>query len=307
MTSTPRPVVVGVDGTPGSLSAVRWAAEEALLRKLPLRLVYVYTWPPNYGPTPMYGAWPTRDPLEIKETAEQLALEAADVARAAQPTVEVTAESVEGSRVPVLIAESGRAAVLVLGSRELGPFGSVVLGSVGAGVAAHAACPVVVVRGAAGEPETGARVVAAVDGTETSERVLEYAFEHASRYGIGVRALLCWSPHVYELSGWLRDSYAQAATLAEVWLSEALAGWREKYPEVPVSAGVVEAHAVSGLVAESAGAHLLVVGSRGRHALAGTLLGSVSQGVLHHATCPVAVLPVGHDQQPAVTDGAEHS
>jgi nucleotide-binding universal stress UspA family protein len=297
MTSTPRPVVVGVDGTPGSFTAIRWAAEEALRRRLPLRLVYVYRWPPNYGPTPMYTAWPARDPLEIKQTAEQLVLEAAEVARAAQPTVEVTAESVEGSRVPELVAESARAAVLVLGSRELGAFGSVLLGSVGAGVAARAACPVVVIRGPSGDPGEGARVVAAVDGGETSEQVLEYAFEHAGRYGLGVRAVLCWSPHVHELSNWLRDSYAQAATRAEVWLAEALAGWREKYPDVPVSAGVVEAHAVSGLLAESAAAHLLVVGSRGRHAMAGTLLGSVSQGVLHHAACPVAVLPHREDRR----------
>ena len=293
MTSTPHAVVVGVDGTPDSYTAVRWAAEEATRRRLPLRLVYVFRWPPNYGPTPMYAAWPARDPLEIKQAAEQLVAEAVGVARAARPDLEVTAESIEGLRVPQLLAESERAAVLVLGSRELGPFGSMVLGSVGAGVAARAACPVVVVRGPAGDPETGARVVAAVDGGESSEQVLGYAFEHASRYGIGVRAVLCWWPHVYELSGWLRESYARAATRAEVWLSEALAGWREKYPDVPVSPCVVEAHAVSGLVAESAAAHLLVVGSRGRHALGGTLLGSVSQGVLHHATCPVAVLPVG--------------
>jgi nucleotide-binding universal stress UspA family protein len=75
-------------------------------------------------------------------------------------------------------------------------------------------------------------------------------------------------------------------------LSEALAGWRERYPDVDVHGAVIRDHAVAGLVSESTAERLLVVGSRGRHALAGTLLGSVSQGVLHHATCPVAVVPL---------------
>jgi nucleotide-binding universal stress UspA family protein len=294
MTTTPHPVVVGVDGTPGSMAAVRWGAGEALRRVRPLRLLHVYRWPPNYGPTPIYTAWPPRDPLEIKRTAEELVAESARVARAAQPEVEVLAESVEGHPATELLSAGGQAAVLVLGSRELGPFGSMVLGSVGTAVASRAPCPVVVVRGPAGDPGTGAQVVAGIDGGETSAQVLEYAFEHASRYQAGVRAVLCWWPHVYELSGWLRDSFGQAASRAEAWLAEALAGWRQKYPDVPVSASVVQAHAVSGLVTAAAGAHLLVVGSRGRHALAGTLLGSVSAGVLHHAGCPVAVLPAVH-------------
>jgi nucleotide-binding universal stress UspA family protein len=291
MAFTPHPVVVGVDGTSGSHAAVRWAAEEALRRRLPLRLVHVYRWPPDYVVAPMYGAWPARDPREVVESAERLVAAAAEVARAARPTVEVTAVAREGARVPELVAESAQAAVVVLGSRELGPFGSMLLGSVGSGVAARADCPVVVVHGATAGPGTGDRVVAAVDGEESSEQVLEYAFDHAARYGIGLRAVLCWRVHQH--AGWTGRTHDEDLTRAEAWLPEALAGWREKYPEVPVSAGVVAAHPVPGLVEEAAGAHLLVVGSRGRHALAGTLLGSVSQGVLHHATCPVAVLPTG--------------
>jgi nucleotide-binding universal stress UspA family protein len=77
----------------------------------------------------------------------------------------------------------------------------------------------------------------------------------------------------------------------EAWLSEALAGWREKYPDVEVHSGVVRDAPVPGLVAASVGQSLLVVGTRRRHSLAGALLGSVSQGVLHHAVCPVAVVP----------------
>jgi nucleotide-binding universal stress UspA family protein len=83
-----------------------------------------------------------------------------------------------------------------------------------------------------------------------------------------------------------------APSRVEAWLSEALAGWREKYPDVPVRRPeVIREHPTAGLVMASAAQYLLVVGNRGRHALAGTLLGSVSQGVLHRANCPVAVIP----------------
>ena len=78
---------------------------------------------------------------------------------------------------------------------------------------------------------------------------------------------------------------------AELWLAETIAGWQEKYPDVAVRSAVIRDHPVSGLVAESMAQRLLVVGNRGQHPFADTLLGSIAQGVLHHATCPVAVIP----------------
>lgn len=86
-------------------------------------------------------------------------------------------------------------------------------------------------------------------------------------------------------------SGAPTPTRAEAWRSESLAGWREKYPDVPVTPGVVHAHPVPGLAHAAQGQHLVMVGSHGRRALAGTLLGSTSQGLPHHAACPVAVVP----------------
>jgi nucleotide-binding universal stress UspA family protein len=119
--------------------------------------------------------------------------------------------------------------------------------------------------------------------------LLEFGFDQASRSHAPLRAVLCWHPDL--LASMLWRSEPPAPTRAEAWLAEALAGWQEKYPDVAVRSGVVREHAAAGLVAESATAQLLVVGNRGRHAMAGTLLGSVSQAVLHHATCPVAVVP----------------
>ncbi|MGW0227154.1 universal stress protein [Actinopolymorpha singaporensis] len=124
-------------------------------------------------------------------------------------------------------------------------------------------CPVVVVRGPGGPP--GAPVVVGVDGTDLSDTVLAFAFVQAARHGVGLRAVLC------STSDAVSDAEEPARALAE-----ALAGWREKYPDV-------HGRPVDGLV-ESARARLLVVGTRGRHALAGTLLGSVSPGVQREAS-----------------------
>ena len=288
MTVQRNPVVVGVDGSPGSDAAVRWAAEEAHRREVPLRVVNVYRSLLDYGPA--LSPWPQRDEKAAREAGEALAAAGAELAAKAVPDLAVTASTVDGGPVPELLAEAAGASVLVLGSRQLHAFGSFLLGSVGAVVAARAVCPVVVVRGPAGADPALARVVVGVDGGESSQLVLGYAFEHAARYRLGVHAVLCWS-HEYGLARTMRAELMAARTQAEIWLSEALAGWREKYPEVPVVAEVADVSAPSGLVAAAAGADLLVVGTHGRNRLMGAVLGSVSQAVLHHATCPVAVVP----------------
>ncbi|HET6210605.1 MAG TPA: universal stress protein, partial [Jatrophihabitans sp.] len=128
-----------------------------------------------------------------------------------------------------------------------------------------------------------------VDGTAASEAVLRFGFEHADRHGTPLRAVLCVHPDLLASMLWRPEP--PAPERAQAWLSESLAGWRTDFPDVVVHPEVTREHPVDGLISASFGQHLLVVGSHGRHALAGTLLGSVSQGVLHHASCPVAVVP----------------
>jgi nucleotide-binding universal stress UspA family protein len=145
------------------------------------------------------------------------------------------------------------------------------------------------VRGPAGPAEEGASVVVGVDATEASEIVLKFGFDHASRHHAPLRAVLCWHPDLLAMIRGRPEPPAPARV--EAWLSEALAGWRERYPDVDVHSEVIREHPPDGLLLTSQAQHLLVVGTHGRHAMAGALLGSVSQGVLHHATCPVAVVP----------------
>ena len=284
-----RPIVVGIDDSPGSEAALRWAVEDARTRHVPVRLVYAFHWQYTYARLPMYTDVPDADLQMSTHVAEQLIATMIDRVRELDPSVEVGGEVIDGEAPSALIDESQRASLLVLGSRQLKALGSTVVGSVGAAAAARAACPAVVVRGPAGLREEGAGVVVGVDPTEASEALLGFGFDHASRHCVPLRAVLCWHPDRLAQMSWRRDPPAPAR--AEAWLSEALAGWREKFPDVAVHPEVIRNHPVAGLVLASTAQYLLVVGNRGHHAMTGTLLGSVSQGVLHHATCPVAVVP----------------
>lgn len=280
-----RPIVVGVDDTPGTELALRWAADEALARQVPVRVVTAFRYDPTDARLPAFVSGPSVEVLEPRQVAEQLAAKAVETVIAAG--AEAVGAAVDGSPLHVLVTESAHASVLVLGSRQLKAVGSAALGSVSAAVAARSASPIVVVRGPAGRPEEGAGVVVGIDGTQTSQTLLGYAFEHASRHAVCVRAVLCWHPDLLALMRWRAKPPPPARV--DVWLAEALAGWPEKYPDVTVHPEVVREHPTAGLVLASAAQHLLVVGRHGRHR--GAMLGSVSQGVLHHASCPVAVIP----------------
>jgi nucleotide-binding universal stress UspA family protein len=201
----------------------------------------------------------------------------------------VTGEVVDGHAADVLIDRSMSAAAVAVGSRQLKAFGSAMLGSVGAGLAARAHSPVVVVRGPAGLAAERPAVVVGIDGTDAAEQALAYGFDHASRHGVPLRAVMCWRHDPLASMQWRAEP--PPPERAEEWLSETVAAWRQRYPNVVASAAVIRDQPVPGLVAQSAAEQLLVVRSRARHALTGTVLGSVAQGVLHHATCPVAVLP----------------
>jgi nucleotide-binding universal stress UspA family protein len=260
---------------------------EARARKTSLRIVCAYHW--LLESSPSHNDEPGKVEQHSRQRGEDVLEAVLDRAIAIDPSVHIQADAIEGNAVEVLLVESSQSELLVVGSRQLGAFGSWFLGSVSAAVAARAACPVVVVRGPSGQPGENAAVVVGVDGSEASSSLLEFGFDFASRHAMPLRAVLCTHRDLLTSMGWRSGS--PAPQQAEIWLSEALAGWREKFPDVVVHSAVIRDHPAVGLVAEALNQNLLVVGRHGHHALAATLLGSVSQGVLHHAYCPVAVIP----------------
>jgi nucleotide-binding universal stress UspA family protein len=161
----------------------------------------------------------------------------------------------------------------------------VVLGSVSQHVTRHASCPVVVTR-TPYHPDSK-RVVVGVDGSNGSRKALAFAFDHASRSGSSVAAIHAWRNLARGFPG---EGLIEEIQAAERVLAEALAGFADQYPDVEVSAEAIPIAPQRALADASQAAELVVVGSRGLGAFAGLLLGSVSQSVLHHAQCPVAVV-----------------
>ncbi|QGN49284.1 universal stress protein [Micromonospora sp. WMMD558] len=286
--NTGAPVVVGVDGSAAALDAVRVAAREAEYRQRPLRVVHAFIWPLTGAPlTPVPGAPVTAG---LRNQAERYVAEAVDEARKVFPELRVAGVVVDGAPTPVLLDEAREAALVVLGHRGLGGFAGLLLGSVTVQVSARAQCPVLVVRG---EPRADGPVVVGVDGSELSTEAIGFAFEEAARRDAPLVAVHAWLyptpvgpgdilPLVYDLDAFGAEE--------ERLLAESLAGFAERYPQVPVRHRLVRGSPGRVLVDESKGAQLVVVGAHGHGALGGLLLGSVSHAVLHHAHCPLVVV-----------------
>lgn len=279
-------VLVGLGDAHHGIPELDWAAREAQARNTGLRIVRAYHLHHQTQP------WESKADRLIRADLRRMAQRRMDAAlkhvHEAWPRVEVIGQLVDGIPWDVLRSAAASAAVTVLGARRHGALGAALLGSVSTVVAASAPGPVVVASSPPGDPAENPVVVVGVDGSERTDDVLEFAFDYASRHGRGLHAIYCWHPDLLASMQWRMSPPAPAR--AERWLAEAVAGWQDKYPDVPVRRGVIREFPVAGLVAESLSQELLVVGNRSPHARVAALLGSVSQGVLHHATCPVAVV-----------------
>lgn len=282
-----RAVVVGVDGSPESKVAVDWAARDASLRGVPLKLVHVLT-PPvvmAFPEVPMpagYLDWQEREGRAVLDAATETAREAA-------ADLEVSSEMISGPSVPTLVEQSKDAGLLVVGCRGRGALARGLLGSVSTGLVHHAFCPVAVIHDE--DPlmphPSKAPVVVGVDGSPASERALEIAFTEAALRGVDLLAVHAWSDDsVFEFPG---TDWQTLQEMGEETLSERLAGWQERYPDVLVRRLVVADRPAHQLLEQSASAQLLVVGSHGRGGFAGMLLGSVGTTVVHGAKMPVIV------------------
>jgi nucleotide-binding universal stress UspA family protein len=283
-----RGVVVGVDGSDSALRAVRWAADEAIRRHEQLRLVTVFGWSEDrVVGVPALGAH-YRDIL-LDQSRKALA-DAVTVATERQPALEISHELRTGFPIGTLADEAHRARLLVVGDRGWNSVTGLLAGSVAVALAAHAACPVVVVRGDE-RPESGALpILLGVDASPVSEAAIEFAYQAAAERGVALIAAHSWTEAFAApaLTSLMYRSEDQA--YEEELLAQRLAGWAGKYPEVAVTRIVVHDRAARLLIEKSHGAQLVVVGSRGHGEFAGLVLGSVSNALVHRSACPVAVV-----------------
>lgn len=215
------------------------------------------------------------------------------LADATVPGIEVHTELAAMATTAGLVHESETGSVLVVGNRGHGALTGLLLGSTSLALSGHARCPVVLVRnGADGSPHSGP-VVVGVDGTEASEGALAFAFGEASAAGTSLVAVHAYPESAFEEALAAGDgplNWTPQRELAETALAERLAGWAEKYPRVRVEREVVHDRAIRALRRRAETARLLVVGRRGQGGFRGFALGATSLRVLHHVSCPVAVV-----------------
>ncbi|MDQ0938999.1 nucleotide-binding universal stress UspA family protein [Streptomyces sp. V1I1] len=283
------PVVAGVSQSDASRTGLAWASDEAALRQLPLRLVHALEWPPGADPDP-HVPHPERTwSAHFRSGGEAVLREAVEFVHARHPGLEVEARSADGPRARVLVEQGADAALLVVGAKRLNVAEQLfTVSPLGVTLTAHAGCPVVVAREpehAVGEPPL---VVVGVDGSANSRDAMAFAFEEAAVSGARLRAVMVRYLHRERAVGGER---ADVENRSRTELSEATAGWREKYPEVEVDYRVRYGHPARVLAHTAANARCLVVGSRGLGGFRGMLLGSVSHVLLHQATCPLIVVP----------------
>ncbi|MFE0478195.1 universal stress protein [Streptomyces sp. NPDC058947] len=301
-----RTVTAGVDGSSESLAAADWAAREALLRDLPLRLVHAWEWPP-LAYASMAGLAVGVPETEQQRAGGRLVLEETRE-RVAQrhPGLRIDTGEIPGQPVPALLKAAGEADLLVLGSRGLSRVAGYLVGSVALSVLAWSARPVVLVRVgederdelAAGEPAADAAppgdVVLGLDLHKPSDPVIEFAFDAASRRAADLRVVHGWTLPPYHYGGALMPEVsAEEASRVRHELCDVLRPWQEKFPAVRVRAQATVGGAGAHLVEASREAALVVVGRQARRGPVGTHIGPVTQAVLHHAAAPVAV--VSHD------------
>ena len=284
-------VIVGYDGSEHASIAVDWAAQEAASRGVPLTLVAATTIPLEG----MRFGGSVLSPDAIDDLLERLRVgteERADASRAAHPGLEVHVKVALGSPASVLVEASANADLAVVGSRGLGGFRGLLVGSVGVQVASSASCPVVVIRKPPSEPAS--TIVVGVDGSELSLAALDFAFDMAERRGWSVRAVHAWEIPAYDViaapSGPPPFDVEQFEASEQRAFAESLAGQRERHPGVTVEEVIAKGQSARAILDASGDAALIALGTRGRGEFLGALLGSVSQGVLHRAKVPVAVI-----------------
>jgi nucleotide-binding universal stress UspA family protein len=292
-----RPVVVGIDDLEHSERAVAAAAREARLRSAPLWLAHAYHWVPPVAADLMPGG----DTPEgaVRDAATELLAQAVSRTHAEHPDLDVHTYAMSGQPGPCLADLAKDAALLVVGGRGRGGFTGMLLGSAALSTVAHARCPVLVVRGK-GESEppnaTGRTLVGVdINPPTTGTDVIGFAFEEAALRGYGLSAVYAWEdPRTFypvALGQYPHETLNEMNGERRRRLNSLLADWHEKQPDTFVEPQVLTGPPSRVLVDSTRMADLVVLGGRRHSDGAGMRLGGLAHTVLHHAHCPVVIVP----------------
>jgi nucleotide-binding universal stress UspA family protein len=283
-------IVVGVDGSDPSISALRWAAYEALRRNADVLAVSCYSVPIYGSPEGAVYTTPNEDVDMFKDSADVV------VARAIAQVAEIDPHLVvdtltEMSPAAVAISDAARGDdEIVVGATGHGTFMHGLLGSVSLSVVHRSHVPVIVVpvKADVDAGPTMRKIVVGLDGSAESAHALDWAYAEAELSGAELTAVHAW---IYPYTGQGEPRMQmQLDAMEELKASLETLGPRLIGGTIHVHPKLIELSPAEALLDEAQDADLVVVGSRGRGALRASLLGSVSRTIVQHATCPVAII-----------------
>ncbi len=286
-------IVVGIDESEGAAHALRFAVRESRLHGWPVTAILAWDYLSQHSgdegkPAPFRPDYRRDDALEAARRI---------VARVVpEEAAEVRVEAVLDLPARALLDSSHGADLLVVGGRGMGGFRGLLLGSVSQQCAEIAEVPVAVVR-ALDRPATGGagaeRIVAGTDGSAASLNAVRWAHTEALRRGAVLDVVIAWR------RAWFGQLDVAAPALDDASLTQTAGYTAERIiaelPDEPLTEPigrlVVEGSPAKAILEAAAGADLIVIGDRGVGGFAGLRLGSTAMQVLHHAPCPVVVVP----------------
>jgi nucleotide-binding universal stress UspA family protein len=298
MTGSTEFIVVGVDGSAAADEAAAWAAEEAVRRHCELRLIHAYVLPAHEGyGYPEWNPHPVDLGPVLRDHGQTMVNRLAAQLRGSHSDLTVSTKVLYARATVALRAESQHALLTVVGSGDTSRIYGVLLGSVALAIASTNPAPVAVIH-AGRTPRVAGPVIVGVDGSRTSDAAVAFAFHAAAVRGADLVAVHVWDDVVIPGTHTLQNVLVDPVRIeqdARALLAERIAGWADKYPDVPVRQALVQGRAVTALLDQTKQAQLLVVGSHGRGGFAGMLLGSTSHSLIIHSNCPVVVVRPGSE------------
>lgn len=271
-------VVVGYDGSGFAVQALDWALDEAELRGGPLTVCHAWRRPEGAG----LGA-DADAARAVRRAAEQVVRQGAERARRLSPGLPVHTDLYEGSPAERLVELSATADLVVVGSCLPGEGGGPAPGTVRRAVAAHALCPVIMVRGP-GRPPPAGRIAVGVNGNGNIDLVLDFACREAAARRLPLTVVHAWRCRPVHAGADMPFDPAVERECAERRMTRVLGPWRSRYPNLPIEISAAEGPARQELLEAALDATLLVVGAPE------TRCGSMTIFMLDHAPCPVAIV-----------------
>ena len=291
-------IVVGVDGSEGASQALLWACREAEVRGWPITAVMAWGFLDQHHANLEESFDPHYTEVDALAALDAYIEQSLPPERSGKVRRHIVVDLAAAA----LLDASADADLLVVGARGLGGFRSLLLGSVSQQCLHHASCPVAVVRNDRAALEDGhvERIVVGVDGSEPSRQALAWAVEEGRLRHSHLTIVHAWHVPYFDGFPYTTGAFDPASfeDTARVTLDATIAGVDFTGLSEPVERVLATGGAAPGLLEAAKGADLVVVGARGRGGFGELLLGSVSQQVTHHATCPVVVVHSSSEGSP---------